>query len=423
MMNCRRANRRSLWALVLALAPALAPAAEAAPPIFALSDPAGKLDSPASIAAGHDQTMWIANAGPLHARGPERFAVGRVDLAGHYRLYRTKGETYGITVLGDGTVFATEPYTSRIARITTDGRVTEFATPTRDAGPGSITTGPDGNAWFTETAPDGAAAVARITPGGTVTEFTVARLPYLGTTVPADLGTIVAGPSDRLWFATGLGAGSITTDGEVATLALPEPASPAGIAAAADGTLWVTESSLARIDRVAPSGELSPLALPDFADGVSIVAGPDGAMYFTQSAAHTLWRATGDALEPIDLQLVDRVRRAARAKPLTVAENGGAPGLAAGPAGTLWIAASLARKGGSKGGIAVVNLGGSCIVPDLAGDTLGLARLDLANHACGLDGLPPAAPARSPRVACQDPPAGTVLDHGALVSATFGKCR
>jgi streptogramin lyase len=420
-MNCRRANRRSLWALALALA--LAPAAEASPTIFALPDPSGKLDSPASIAAGPDGTMWIANAGPLHARGPERFAVGQVDLAGRYRLHRTKGETYGITALGDGTVFATEPYTSRIARITPGGVVTEFPTPTRDAGPGSIAAGPDGNAWFTETGLGATAAVARITPAGQITEFAVPRLPYLGTTVPADLGTIVAGSDDRLWFATGLGAGSITTAGDVVTFSLPEPASPAGIAAAADGSLWITQSTLARVDRLTAAGGLNPLALPDGADGVSIAAGPDGAMYFTQSAAHTLWRAAGDALAPIDLQLVDRVRRSARAKPLTVAENGGAPGLAAGPAGTLWIAASLTRKGGSKGGIAVVNLEDRCIVPDLTGDTLGLARLDLANHACGLGGLPPVTPARSPRVACQYPPAGTVLDHGSLVSATFGKCR
>lgn len=405
------------------LALTLAPAAHASPSIFALSDPSGKLDSPASIAAGSDQTMWIANAGPLHQRGPERFAVGRVGLAGRYSLFRTTGETYGVTVLADGTAFATEPYTSRIARITPAGIVTEFPTPTRDAGPASIATGPDGNAWFTETGLGGTAAVARITPDGRITEFPVPRLPYLGTTVPADLGTIVAGQDDRLWFATGLGAGSITTTGDAVTFSLPEPASPAGIVAAADGSLWVTQSSLPRVDRLTATGELDPLALPDDADGVSIAAGPDGAMYFTQSTGHTLWRADGDGLRRIDLQVVDRVKRSARAKPLAITENGGAPGIAAGPAGTLWIAATFTRKGGTKGGIAVVNLEDRCIVPDLTGDTLGLARLDLANHACGLEGLPPTTTARSPRVACQFPLAGTVLDHGALVSATFGKCR
>jgi sugar lactone lactonase YvrE len=241
--------------------------------------------------------------------------------------------------------------------------------------------------------------------------------------VPADLGSIVAGPDDRLWFATGLGAGSITTTGEVATFPLPEPASPAGIAAGADGTLWITETALPRIDRINPTGELDALALPDDADGVSVAAAPDGTMYFTQSTGHTLWRADGDALERIDLQLVDRVKRSARAKPLTVSENGGAPGIATGPAGTLWIAASFARKGGVKGGIAVVNAGGSCIVPDLAGDSPSLARLDLANHACGLQGVPAVVPGRHPKAGCQDPPAGTILERGALVSVTFGTCR
>ena len=101
-------------------------------------------------------------------------------------------------------------------------------------------------------------------------------------------------------------------------------------------------------------------------------------------------------------------------------DNDGAPGLVAGPAGTLWIAGTLTRKGGAKGGIVVVNPGGSCIVPDLTADTLGQARLDVANHACTL-----AAIQTRPRghVACQDPPAGTVLEHDAVVTATLGKCR
>src|SRR5437762_5594690 len=96
------------WLTAIVLTLAVAPAARGAPAIFALSDPSGRLDSPASIAAGPDQTMWIANAGPLHAPGPAaRFAVGQVDLAGRYRLYRTNGETFGIAVLRNGTVFAT----------------------------------------------------------------------------------------------------------------------------------------------------------------------------------------------------------------------------------------------------------------------------------------------------------------------------
>jgi virginiamycin B lyase len=407
------------WATAIVLALSVAPAAGASPSIFALSDPSGRLDSPASIAAGIDGTMWIANAGPLRMKGPERFAIGRADLAGRYRYYRTTGETFGIAVLRDGTVFATEPYTSRIARIAPDGTVAEFPTPTRDAGPFAITSGPDGNAWFTEATPGAGAAIGRITPAGSITEFPVRPLPYMQTTVPPDLGPIVAGGGDRLWFTTGLGVGSITTTGDVVTFSLPDPTSPADIAAAPDGTLWITQSSIPRVDRLTPAGELDPLTLPDESDGVSVAAGPDGAMYFTQGVGHTLWRA-GDELAPIDLQLLDRVKRNARPKALVVDDNGGAPGLAAGPAGTLWIAGTFTRsKGGAKGGIAVVNLSDSCIVPDLAGDTLGQARLDIANHACALAAVRTAPRGRA---ACQDPPAGTVLEHGAVVTATFGKC-
>jgi len=407
------------WITATVLALAVAPAASASPSIFALSDPSGRLDSPASIAAGTDGTMWIANAGPLRMKGPERFAVGRADLAGHYRYYRTKGETFGITVLRDGTVFATEPYTSRIARITPDGTVTEFPTPTRDAGPGAITAGPDGNAWFTESTLGAGGAIGRITPGGSITEFPVQPLPYMQTTVAPDLGPIIAGTDNRLWFTTGLGVGSITTDGDVVAFSLPDPTSPADLAMAADGTLWITQSSIPRIDRLRPTGELDPLTLPEQADGVSIATGSDGAMYFTQGVGHTLWRA-GDELAPINLEVFDRVKRNARSKDLVMNDNGGAPGIAAGPAGTLWIAGTFTRKGGVKGGIAVVNLGDGCIVPDLTGDTLAQARVDVANHACVL-----AAVQTLPRgrVACQDLPAGTVLEHGAAVTATFGKCR
>src|SRR5262245_23754173 len=46
----------------------------------------------------------------------------------------------------------------------------EFPIPTAGAGPIGITTGPDGNLWFTEYL---ANKIGRITPSGTITEFPV----------------------------------------------------------------------------------------------------------------------------------------------------------------------------------------------------------------------------------------------------------
>src|SRR5437763_14371406 len=69
--------------------------------------------------------------------------------------------------------------------------ITEFAIGiTPGAFPFFITTGPDGNLWFTE----GAGPIGRITPGGAVTEFSA------GITAGASPLGIAAGPDGSLWF-------------------------------------------------------------------------------------------------------------------------------------------------------------------------------------------------------------------------------
>jgi streptogramin lyase len=60
------------------------------------------------------------------------------------------------------------PYGAACARHdAAEGAVTEFPVTTR-SNPAYITTGPDGNLWFTE---DAANKIVRMTTSGTVTEF------------------------------------------------------------------------------------------------------------------------------------------------------------------------------------------------------------------------------------------------------------
>jgi virginiamycin B lyase len=59
------------------------------------------------------------------------------------------------------------------------GSFREFAIPTKASRPFNVTTGPDGNIWFTET---GAGKIGRITPRGVITEF--------------PLGNSMSGPQD-----------------------------------------------------------------------------------------------------------------------------------------------------------------------------------------------------------------------------------
>ena len=76
-----------------------------------------------------------------------------------------------------------------MGRITPTGAVTLFRTAEQaNVGMTSIGTGPDGNVWFSAEP----STIARITPSGAVTRFT---LPH-----DRDVTAITAGPDGGVWF-------------------------------------------------------------------------------------------------------------------------------------------------------------------------------------------------------------------------------
>lgn len=94
--------------------------------------------------------------------------------------------------------------------------ITEFSVP--NGGPAGIALGPDGNIWFTEY---DASKIARITPSGTITEFSLSA-----SSGPAD---IASGPDGNLWFTESVEA-PMETSGSRSTRAarsgglhLPKP--------------------------------------------------------------------------------------------------------------------------------------------------------------------------------------------------------
>ena len=74
-----------------------------------------------------------------------------------------------ITAGPDGNLWFTESSGNKIGRITTTGTITEFAIPTAKSLPVSITSSPDGNLWFTE---EYGYNIGKITTTGAITEFT-----------------------------------------------------------------------------------------------------------------------------------------------------------------------------------------------------------------------------------------------------------
>jgi virginiamycin B lyase len=182
------------------------------------------------------------------------------------------------------------------------GQITEVAvageTPgfTADPRPSSIVTGPDGNLWFLERNTN---SIARVTPGGVVTEFPTG-LPGF-----ASLNQITNGPDGALWFTAfnPPGAvGRITTDGVVTIVATGgvTPGFPSanvqGITTGPDGNIWVAlPFAPPGIARITPGGIVTTFGV---ANGLAadaevryLVTGPDGALWISDNGTTPrMWR-------------------------------------------------------------------------------------------------------------------------------------
>jgi streptogramin lyase len=99
-----------------------------------------------------------------------------------------------ITAGPDGNLWFTESNASKIGQITTGGMITEFPTLTTPSFPQFITSGSDGALWFTEAAStNNIYNIGRITTTGTVTEFPIP-------TANSSPEGITTGPDGALWF-------------------------------------------------------------------------------------------------------------------------------------------------------------------------------------------------------------------------------
>ncbi len=185
-----------------------------------------------------------------------------------------------ITTGPDGNLWFTEYYSGGIGRITPDGVVTEFTTGlTPGGGPFAITAGPDGNVWFSEV---NANRVGRVTPDGTITEFGVGgdSLFYIA--------GIVTGPDGNLWFTNYYGGaiGRISPQGDQLTSfgdGITFQSGPYGIARGSDGNLWFTEYEIGGIGRITPDGTITEFRdnIPLHAETRNIAPASDGTLWFT----------------------------------------------------------------------------------------------------------------------------------------------
>jgi len=196
----------------------------------------------------------------------------------------------GIVVGPDGNLWFTQYLSDGIGRMTPSGTVTEFTTGiTNLAEPFGLAVGADGNLWFTEY---GSGGIGRITPTGAVTEFSG------GLSSVSQPQGIARGPDGNMWFTENTGGriGRITPAGAITQFSagISPGGQPQSIAAGPDGNMWFTELGVNRIGRITPTGTVT-----EFSAGISpggelagIAAGPGGDMWFTEYGAGQIGRVT-----------------------------------------------------------------------------------------------------------------------------------
>jgi streptogramin lyase len=139
--------------------------------------------------------------------------------------------------------------------------INEFPVPTPNAGPDSVTAGPDGNLWFSEI---NTPMIAKITPQGSVSEI---ALPISS---GQNAGQIVFGPNGNLWFpistlnasnGTPSGTGEILemtpTGTVVQTFTLPAVDDALSLTQGPDGNIWFADYYSGTIGQLTPSGAVS----------------------------------------------------------------------------------------------------------------------------------------------------------------------
>jgi streptogramin lyase len=284
---------------------------------------AGQLDEPYGITLDSSGNVWVGDTGnnrveEFNERGEY---VTQFGTGGSGPGQFSFGYPIGLAMDVKGDVWVTDPGNGRIEKWLLPvlmGQTNEFGAIAEGSYPSDITTGPDGNLWFTE---EGVSKVVKITTAGTTTEYSlaagsggwgitpgpegenalwvaedhsnkIAKVTTSGTVTEfsaAKEGTVwqmTTGPDNNIWFTASASGGAsvigrLTPAGKLTEYHLPLDSFPEGITDAPEqkNALWFTESD--RIGKITTSGTVTEYPLPKARYVISIVAGPDGNLWFT----------------------------------------------------------------------------------------------------------------------------------------------
>jgi virginiamycin B lyase len=224
-------------------------------------------------------------------------AIASITVSGHITIYPIEGGAFigGLAVSDDGAVWfldSDENYVCRMPRL--GGTISKFRIPTAYSIPYGLALGRDGSLWFCE---NQASKIARMTPGGSFTEYELAR--------PSSHPIcIVAGFYDEFWFVeqgeygkNDRGRiGRISKDGTIVEFTFPADCNavqPTTIVADRRGGVWFADNSWygdIHIVRMQPDGAMKTYTSEGNAGCFGITLGGDGAIWFTENVRNKIGR-------------------------------------------------------------------------------------------------------------------------------------
>jgi streptogramin lyase len=213
---------------------------------YAIATPQSR---PYSIVSGPDGALWFTETAGNN--------IGRITTDGAFvpptGYPVTPGsEPYDIVSGTDGqSLWFTENSGNNIANIsTTTGVVTPYPVPTANSYPASITVGPDGAIWFTES---NVAQIGQLTPGNVCNSATGSMFCEYPSPIPQP-GEMAVGADGALWIVEQLGTagdiGRITVNG--AGTLFQAPCCQEFVTSGVDGALWFT-TNFSSIGQAIPS--------------------------------------------------------------------------------------------------------------------------------------------------------------------------
>jgi virginiamycin B lyase len=364
------AARRCLSLCILLFAVAAPPASASEPVLTDFTAGLRTGHQPQKIVAGPDGNMWFTQ-GALPGYN-EPGGIARISMSGVVTQVWAPGPCcrYPVDMAAgpDGNLWFTEgvdphfadqgadgPRTPAIARITPGGQVTEFtAGLDPSARPAKLVLGPGGDLWFSEW---GSNRIGRIDTGGRITEYSLDLPPIQdGFTAITSIG---AGPDGAIWFVATRGGvqrddqprqtggllGRVTADGAVTHSDFFDMANqPTWVGPGPDGAVWFTNA--AGVWRVNASFQASPVPLNDLnkpGPGAASwspelwAIGPDGKLW-------SYWWAAGPSADATPADGFVRVAGDLHEDRTTFPPH--APmgrlvnSLASGPGGTVWFTAT-----------------------------------------------------------------------------------